>query len=174
MMNIRQKIVFCLTFLSFGCASIGGVQSQSIVARGIEELSSYDGQSKDINEIRVDGLPLFIALSLNGINETSLREYEHKGGEYDFPGYLLNALCERGRFEEALYFIYEKKVNVSSPKLNGNKGSCLLTAINKQNSKAFEKFLVVARASSNSKKFDEEVILFLEDRIQTLRSFTNE
>ena len=173
-MSIRQKIVFCLTFLSFGCASIGGVQSQSIVERGIKELSTYDGQNNDINEVRVDGLPLFIALSLNGINETSLREYERKGGEYDFPDYLLNALCERGKFEEALYFIYEKKVHVSPPKLNGNKGSCLLTAINKQNLKAFKEFLTVARASSNSEKFDEEIIQLLENRIQTLQGFTNE
>jgi hypothetical protein len=150
------------------------VQSQSIVERGIEELSNYNRQNKDINEIRVDGLPLFIALSLNGINETSLREYERKGGEYDFPDYLLNALCEKGKFEEALYFIYEKKVHVSSPKINGNKGSCLLTAINKQNLKAFQKFLAVARGSANSEKFDEEISLLLEDRIQTLQGFTNE
>lgn len=173
MVHIIPKIVY-LTFLLFGCVSIGCVQSQSIVERGIEELSNYDADSKDINEITVGGLPLFIALSLNGINETFLREYERKGGKYDFPDYSLNALCDRDKFDEALYFIYEKKLNLLYIKFNKNKGSCLLTAINKQNSKAFQEFLALARASSNSDKFDEEISLLLEDRIQTLQGFTNE
>jgi hypothetical protein len=171
---VRKQFFFYLLFLILGCTSIGSVESKSLVQRGLDELSKYDGKNKDINNVRVDGLPLFIVLSLDGINEAYIREYESKGGTYNFPGYLLNALCERGKFDEALYFIQNKKINSSPFRLDKNQGSCLLTAINKQNSQAFEKFLLIAKSSSDSEVIDGEVTQLLEDRIQTLQGFLND
>lgn len=113
MVNIKHKIIFLLVFLSFGCASVDDVESKSLIERGLEELSNFNGQNQDINEKRVDGLPLIIVLSLNGINEAYIREYESKGGGYNFPDYFLNALCVEDKFDDALYFIHDKKMEIS-------------------------------------------------------------
>lgn len=174
MVIVRKQFFFCLLFSILGCTSIASVESKSLVQRGLDELSKYDGKNKGINKVRVDGLPLILVLSLDGINEAYIREYESKGGTYNFPDYLLNALCGIGKFDEALYFIQEKKVNSSPFRLDKKQGSCLLTAINKGNSQAFEKFLLITKSSSDSEIIDDKVTQLLEDRIQTLQDFLND
>lgn len=166
MNNIGKSIAFVLAFVFFECVGI-----ESLVERGLEELFKYDSKQMNINEIMVDGLPLVIVLSLDGINEIYIEEYERKGGRYDFPEYFLNALCEKDKFDEALYFIYHKKMTDSPLSINGGKGRCLVTAVDKINLDAFEKFYLVAKSKNNPEKINQEIVQLLDYRIKILQGF---
>jgi hypothetical protein len=168
------KPVMISTFLLLSCAANGFDDDSALYASAVKRLLSIEGFRDDIDDIRVNGIPLAVAISVNGIDHKLIKSYEGKGGKYRFPSYFLDVLCKSGRFEDALFFVEQKQVIIDVAEIDGKRANCILTAVEFGNLVALRRFLSSIKSASDRSSVIQQLRSILKMRIEILEDFVHE
>lgn len=125
-----------------------------------------NGADREIEKIKIQGVPLLVALSTRGINRTYLKRYKRLAGEEHITDSGINFLCTNSLFDEAIFFITNHYKSSNSNILH----SCIRAAVSQYNSEVVQRFLFI-----NGLHYDENFInnldKELEQKVQMLESF---